>query len=167
MPNSSDEFFDDMPTAERAWFGPNQLINATKVLSGKAPSEAVVVADPAQAANPKQRYGDLKPAVHLVPPALVLGAAVALKEGAQKYGAYNWRNSKVEALTYVGAIGRHLAAYLDGEDVDPESAVGKLHLDGIAACVAILLDAYHGGFLLDNRPPPGPAPRLVLTPPQS
>jgi hypothetical protein len=115
-------------------------------------------------ANPKQAYGDKKVPMHLVPPALVIGAARALGEGAKKYGAYNWRNSKVEALTYVGAIQRHLAAYQDGEDVDPESTTGKLHLEGIAACCAILMDALHGGFLIDNRPPAGPAPRLVLTP---
>lgn len=115
-------------------------------------------------ANPKQAYGDLKVPMHLVPPALITGAAKALGEGARKYGAYNWRSSKVESMTYIGAIHRHLAAYLDGEDLDPESTEGKLHLDGIAACVAILLDATHGGFLIDNRPPKGPAPRLVLTP---
>lgn len=115
-------------------------------------------------ANPKQAYGDLKVALQLVPPALVIHAAKALKEGAGKYGPYNWRKTKVEALTYVGAILRHLAAYQDGEDLDPESATGKSHLDGVAASLAILLDAQDGGTLIDNRPPAGPAPRLVLTP---
>lgn len=115
-------------------------------------------------ANPKQAYGDLKAATQFVPPALLLGAAKAFGEGAKKYGAFNWRNTKVEAMTYVGAMLRHLAAFTDGEDVDPESTTGKLHLDGIAACVGILLDCYHGGFLIDNRPPKGPAPKLVLTP---
>jgi hypothetical protein len=114
--------------------------------------------------NPKQAYGDKKVPMHTVPPALVIGAARAFGEGAVKYGAFNWRNTKVEAMTYVGAIQRHLAAFVDGEDVDPESANGKLHLDGIAACVGILLDAYHGGFLIDNRPPKGPAAELVRTP---
>ena len=96
--------------------------------------------------------------------ALVIGAARALKEGAAKYGAFNWRTTKVELMTYIGAIQRHLAAYTDGEDVDPESLTGKTHLEGIAACVAILLDVTTGGFSIDNRPPPGPAPRLVRTP---
>lgn len=114
--------------------------------------------------NPKQRYGDMKSAMQLVPPALTIGAARALKEGAAKYGAYNWRNSKVELMTYLGAIQRHEAAIRDGEDVDPESKTGKLHIDGIAACAAIILDAYHGGFLIDNRPPKGPAPDLLRLP---
>lgn len=115
-------------------------------------------------ANPKQAFGDLKAPVATVPPALLIGAAKAFGEGAVKYGAFNWRKSSVEAMTYVGAIHRHLAAFTDGEDVDPESVTGKLHLEGIAACVGILLDCFYGGFLIDNRPPKGPAPRLVRTP---
>ena len=108
--------------------------------------------------NPKKAYGDAKVPVHLVPPALCIGAARAFGEGAVKYGAYNWRVKRVEAMTYIGAIKRHLDAYLDGEDIDPESTVGKLHLEGIAACVGILLDMTYAGTLIDNRPPPGPAP---------
>lgn len=115
-------------------------------------------------ANPKKRYGDMKPPVHLVPPALVIGAARAFGEGARKYGAFNWRTTKVESMTYIGAILRHACALLDGEDVDPESQDGKLHIEGIAACVGILLDAQHGGFLIDNRPPKGPAPGLLRSP---
>jgi hypothetical protein len=119
---------------------------------------------PVSPPNPKQIYGDKKAKVQLVPPALTLGAAVALAEGAEKYGAYNWRDLKVESLTYCGAILRHLYAYMDGEDLDPESEAGKSHLQGIAGCIAILLDATEGGFLLDNRPARGPAPLLVRTP---
>ncbi len=115
-------------------------------------------------ANPKQAFGDKKAPLQVVPPALELGAARAYGEGAEKYGPFNWRTTKVEAMTYAGAIKRHLAAWIDGEDVDPESAVGKLHLEGIAASVGILLDCTYGGFLLDNRPPPGPAPAMVRTP---
>lgn len=115
-------------------------------------------------ANPKQLYGDLKAALQLVPPALVIGASKAMKEGAIKYGAYNWRKSKVEYLTYIGGAMRHLQAILDGEDVDPESTTGKLHLEGVAANMAIALDAWYGGFLIDNRPPKGPAPEMLRLP---
>ncbi len=119
---------------------------------------------PDKPANPKKAYGDAKLATWAVPPALLLGASKAFGEGAAKYGAFNWRSTRVEVMTYVGAMLRHLAAYTDGEDVDPESATGKLHLEGIAACVGILLDCHYGGFLVDNRPPKGPAPAMVLTP---
>lgn len=127
--------------------------------------ESILIKPPgAMPPNPKQAYGDLKAKVQLVPPALTLGAARALEEGAVKYGPYNWRDIKVESLTYVGAILRHTFAYMDGEDLDPESTVGKTHLEGIAGCIAILLDATNGNFLIDNRPPAGPAPKMVLTP---
>lgn len=118
---------------------------------------AVTVSDE----NPKKAQGETKPQLHLVPPALVIGAAKAYAEGAAKYGAFNWRETNVSASTYISTIQRHLAAFQDGEDVDPESATGKLHLDGIAASVGILLDAAHGGFLIDDRPPKGPAPELL------
>lgn len=110
-----------------------------------------------QPANPKQTYGDRKLPVHLVPPSLVLEAALNMKDGGEKYGPYNYRNSRVEAMTYVGAIMRHTMAYLDGEDVDPESKSGATHLGAIAACVAILTDARNKGMLIDNRPTKGTA----------
>lgn len=139
-----------------------------KLLASMHPNQRAVyeggVTLVAKSANPKQAYGDLKVPVHTVPPALMIGAARAFGEGANKYGAFNWRTSKVETMTYIGAMLRHLAAYADGEDVDPESTTGKLHLEGIAACVGILLDCTAGGFLIDNRPPKGPAPQLVRTP---
>jgi hypothetical protein len=107
--------------------------------------------------NPKKAFGDAKVPLHLVPPALNVGAARAFNEG-RKYGPYNWREKRVEAMTYIGAIKRHIDAYLDGEDIDPDSTVGKLHLEGIAASVGILLDCTYSGTLVDNRPPKGPAP---------
>lgn len=115
-------------------------------------------------ANPKQAFGDTKPPLHLVPAALTHAVSVGLSEGRDKYGAWNWRSTKVEAMTYVGAILRHLAAYVDGEDADPDSAIGKSHLAGAAASLAILLDAQEGGFLVDNRPPKGAGGRLMREP---
>lgn len=106
-------------------------------------------------ANPKQAFGDKKLPVALVPPALMLEASLNMGDGAEKYGAYNWRTKKVEVMTYLAAIQRHLLAYLDGEDVDPESKRGATHLGAIAACVGIIADARNTGNLVDNRPPKG------------
>lgn len=114
--------------------------------------------------NPKQAFGDAKVPLHLVPAALMDAVGRGLSEGRDKYGAWNWRSTQVEAMTYVGAIMRHLMAYVDGEDLDPDSATGKSHLDGAAASLAILLDATHGGFLVDNRPPKGPGGALMRKP---
>jgi hypothetical protein len=119
----------------------------------------------ARPANPKQIHGDRKRRLDLVPPALAIGASVAYAEGVLKqYGPFNWRESHVEAMTYVAGILRHVYAFMDGEDVDPESINGKLHLEGIAACVGILLDTYYSGVMIDNRPPKGSAPEKLRDP---
>lgn len=111
--------------------------------------------------NPKKAYGDLKVPLHLVPAALDIGAAISLGEGGEKYGPFNWREDPVEAMTYVGALKRHLAGYVDGEDIDPESTWGKTHLQGLAGCIAILLDATDMGTLIDNRPKKGRAAQRI------
>jgi hypothetical protein len=49
-------------------------------------------------------------------------------------------------------------AYVDGEDLDPES--GMDHLAHIMACCAVLLDAKAAGKLNDDRTP-GPAPEYL------
>lgn len=113
--------------------------------------------------NPKEAFGDLKPKLHLVPETLVVYAARAMQEGL-KYGPYNWRESAVCASTYVSAVRRHLAAWWDGEETDPESATAKHHLGGAAASLAILIDALECGTLLDDRPQPGPTPRMFRKP---
>lgn len=77
-----------------------------------------------------------------------LDAAVH-KHGADKYGKLNWRLDKITATTYVGAMRRHLNAWAEGEDLDPES--GKPHLTHLRACCAVVLDAAMHGTLIDNR----------------
>jgi len=67
----------------------------------------------------------------------------------ERYGGYNWRHSKVCATTYISAIMRHLDAWRDGEDNDPESGVS--HIAHVAASCNILLDAQHCGKLNDDR----------------
>jgi hypothetical protein len=109
--------------------------------------------------NPKDLIGDLKPQIHLVPAALQIQAALAMANGAAKYGPYNWRENRVRATVYVSAIQRHLLAWLDGEDIADDSGVS--HLGHIAAGVGILLDAEATGNLIDDRPARGAASRLL------
>ena len=99
--------------------------------------------------NPKARVGSLKAPLHLVPPALSIGVAYALKDGAAKYGAYNWREEPINVSTYIGAILRHLYAYQDGEDDAEDSGVS--HLAHVAACCALLMDSEAHGSLVDDR----------------
>ena len=55
-----------------------------------------------------------------------------------------------------------MLAWLDGEEIDPDSATGKTHLDGAIASLAILIDAVESDCGIDNRPKPGGAPRMLL-----
>ncbi len=105
-------------------------------------------------ANPKQVYGDKKVPLHLVPPASIAFEAMALADGARKYGAYNWRENNVEEMTYIGAAMRHIGQYLDGDEYDAVS--GMPHLAHAKACLGILIDAKENGNNIDNRPKLGP-----------
>jgi hypothetical protein len=109
--------------------------------------------------NPKDALGVRKAPLRLVPPALAIEVAPAMANGADKYGAYNWREKDVRATVYGEAILRHLFAWMDGEDRATDS--GVKHLGHLGACVAILLDAEANGNLVDDRPDPGPAARLL------
>lgn len=121
--------------------------------------------------NPKQRYGDRKVPLQLIPPAACVYMALGLREGAFKYDPWNFRETQVELMTYIGAMKRHLDAIVDGDwfDLDPVVRADgmildcppKPHLAGALASGAILADAYEGGFLIDNRPPRGRASQLL------
>jgi hypothetical protein len=109
--------------------------------------------------NPKDLEGNKKPPLSLVPPSVIIYLAEAFREGAKKYGAYNWRTKKVQAMVYLDAALRHIMAELDGEDIDPES--GKPHLAGALASLAVYIDAKETGNLVDNRPPKGIAGEAI------
>lgn len=103
--------------------------------------------------NPKKIHGASKPDLSLVPPSAIAHMAMSMEEGAWKYGAFNWRLTKVEAMTYIAAAKRHLNDYLDGFDYARDSEVHNL--GAVMACCAIVLDACECGTLIDNRPPRG------------
>lgn len=109
--------------------------------------------------NPKDLIGVKKPNLALVPPSSALYQAQAMMDGAAKYGPYNWRENPVLAMVYIAAAQRHIASYLDGEDIDPKSGVP--HLGHGLACLGILADATETGNLKDDRPVKGPAADMV------
>ena len=99
--------------------------------------------------DPKGQAGALKTPLALIPPISMEKIALVHKLGATKYGAYNWRETGVSATTYVNAMMRHLNAWRDGEDLDPESGIS--HLAHIACSCNIMLDADFCGTLVDDR----------------
>ena len=100
--------------------------------------------------DPKGEAGKAKAPLALLPPEALRQAAWAHSNGAAKYGAFNWRENKVCATTYISAMMRHIGQYLDGEDADAES--GLSHLAHVIASANILIDAKHCGTLVDDRP---------------
>lgn len=109
--------------------------------------------------NPKQACGDLKPPMHLIPPAAEVAESIVLGLGAKKYTAFNWREDRIRLMTYVAAIKRHLAAWVDGEDTDSES--GQSHIAHVRACTAIMLDSMTAYRCIDDRPIAGAAPQMI------
>ena len=102
--------------------------------------------------NPKDTTATNKVPFHLWPETASAYGALAMAEGAMKYGRSNWRHAGAKASVYYDAARRHLNAWFEGEDLD---ASGAPHLAHVLACVAILVDATEAGKLHDDRMYPG------------
>ena len=111
------------------------------------------------AVNPKDRFGVLKPPMHLVPPAAKIYMAVGLGDGEFKYGPYNYRENSVKTSVYIAATHRHIDQWWDGEEYAKDSGVH--HLAHALACLGIMVDSKEQGNLIDDRPVPGSASRLI------
>lgn len=109
----------------------------------------------------KAAQGIEKPRLDLIPLTALTYMALGLQEGARKYGSASWREvESVDLAQYVAATMRHLMAYADGEDIDPES--GNPHLSHAMASLAIMVDLIEQGNGTDTRPATaGPGPAVV------
>lgn len=67
-----------------------------------------------------------KPPIGLIPRSGVEGPARVLGFGARKYAAHNWRQGFAWSRLADATL-RHVFAWLDGEDLDPESQLN--HID--------------------------------------
>ena len=100
--------------------------------------------------DPKGDAGCKKAPLWLLPPKALEEASWVHKLGADKYGPWNWRKTRVKASTYISAIMRHLTlGWAKGEDIDTES--GRSHLAHIVANCNILMDAQDHHCLDDDR----------------
>lgn len=117
-----------------------------------------------KALNPKDAIGSGKLPLHLWPTTATALGSLGLLDGMLKYGRSNFRVIGIRASIYVDAAKRHLDAWFEGEDVDPDS--GLPHLAHALACMAILVDAQAAGTMADDRSCPGGYRKLVteLTP---
>lgn len=109
--------------------------------------------------NPKDILGRKKVDLTCVPPASIIYEAIAMEDGAEKYGKFNWRDKEVIMSIYLSAAQRHILSYQDGEELDPKS--GKPHLAHAKADLGIIIDAIENGMIVDDRPPKGKASEIL------
>lgn len=101
--------------------------------------------------NPKDAVGIRKAAMSCIPCQPLLELGLAMMEGARKYGRHNYRSAGVRASVYYDAALRHLMAWYEGEDIDPDS--GLPHLAKAMACLVVIRDSVIRGNWVDDRPP--------------
>jgi hypothetical protein len=103
--------------------------------------------------NPKDSVGAAKLPLHLWPLTATAAGCLGLLEGKMKYGRANWRAIPIQASIYKDALDRHMGAWFEGEDIDPDS--GLPHLWKALSCLAVLVDAEIAGNVIDDRCYPG------------
>lgn len=101
--------------------------------------------------NPKDAIGSTKPPIANVPLSVMSEVGMALAEGQWKYGGYNWRVIGVRASVYWDATFRHLKAFWEGEDTDPDSQLS--HVTKAISALTVLRDAMIQDNWTDDRPP--------------
>lgn len=94
------------------------------------------------------KFDDGKLPIHLVDPEIILELAKVLDFGAKKYEAHNWKIG-IPVTRYYSALQRHLFAWLECEDKDPES--GLDHLSHAACNLMFLIYHMKNNPKLDDR----------------
>ena len=100
--------------------------------------------------NPKDSVGVKKAPMHHLPVRVMMELGLSMLEGALKYGSHNYRKAGVRASVYYDALWRHIGAWWEGEDIDPESGVH--HIIKAMTCLLVLRDSQHSGNWVDDRP---------------
>jgi hypothetical protein len=101
--------------------------------------------------NPKDAVGTAKAPLSTVPATVMLEIGLAMLEGARKYGRHNYRCAGVRASVYFDACMRHVMAFWEGQDADPDSGIH--HLSKAIAGLVVLRDSIGRGNWTDDRPP--------------
>ena len=101
--------------------------------------------------NPKDIVGTRKAPMSTIPGNVLAEIGVAMLEGACKYGRHNYRVAGVRASVYYDGVNRHITAWWEGEDYDPDS--GLSHITKAITSLVVLRDAMIQGKCTDDRPP--------------
>lgn len=101
--------------------------------------------------NPKDSVGIKKVPASVIPRNVLAEVALGLFEGARKYGRHNYRTVGVRGSVYFDALNRHMDAWWEGEDIDPDSSLS--HVTKAIACLIVLRDSMMQENWTDDRPP--------------
>ena len=104
--------------------------------------------------NPKDAIANKKISYSCIPTIVIAELAVAMLEGARKYGRHNYRVASVVSSVYTDAAKRHIDDYIEGEDIDEDS--GLHHITKAIASLVVLRDAMIQHKIIDDRPPKSP-----------
>lgn len=94
------------------------------------------------------KHDSAKPRLSLLPPNVLLKVAEVMGYGAEKYADHNYKNGFNWTRVY-DSVQRHLLAWLNGEDTDPES--GLPHLTHAISALIMLADHTLEGYGVDDR----------------
>ena len=94
------------------------------------------------------KYDANKPRMDLLPTNPLVDIAKVLTHGASKYQPHNWRKGIAYSRVYA-ALQRHLSAWNNGQDLDPESK--ENHLAHAGCCLMFLLEYTHSRPEFDDR----------------
>jgi len=94
------------------------------------------------------KHDDGKAPMNLLSREALEQTAMVMAFGKEKYAAHNWRKGFAWSRPLSAAM-RHLMAFNDGEDKDPES--GLSHLAHAACCIMFLLEFEKTHKDLDDR----------------
>lgn len=90
-----------------------------------------------------QRFNESKPQWGLVPQTSLIPMVRVLEFGAKKYAPYNWMKG-LSVKEICESLKRHLDAFMEGENNDPESTLSHI---GHIQCNALFLS-----WMMENRP---------------
>jgi len=126
-------------------------VNSTHTPASEAAPALTVPPSDTKSTNPKDVVGIRKAPMSTVPANVLAEVGVAMLEGSLKYGRHNYRTAGVRTSVYYDGTMRHLMAFWEGEDLDPDSGVS--HVTKAIASLVVLRDAMLQGMITDDRPP--------------
>ena len=89
------------------------------------------------------RFNEGKPRWSLVPQSALIPMVKVLEFGADKYGVGNWSKG-LSIRETCESLKRHLDAFMEGEDTDPESGISHI---GHIQCNALFIS-----YMMKKRP---------------